>query len=93
MEKRQRQRKEREPKPKFTEIRYEVDPPILDQCGSCMHATITPFIPPYTCPLPMEMAAIHIECKENHDCWQEGSCANFVAGAPEIKTTLVTVQN
>lgn len=90
MIKRRRQRKEMLPKNMFKEIMYENGgPPILEQCGSCVHAKAEYFDPGEICPLQREVKTIRIDCRAGHDCWQEGACKDYEKGLPELQIVLL----
>ncbi|MBI2056008.1 MAG: hypothetical protein HYT37_01400 [Candidatus Sungbacteria bacterium] len=88
MKRLRRQRKERQPDPKFVITQYDADPHILEQCGRCAYAMISQQRFEH-CPLKLAMRTQLIECaKKENQCWSEGLCLDFEEGVPIIKTEI-----
>lgn len=69
---------------------YGVEPPILDQCPSCIHATITKF-EPEGCPEIKAVRTLVVTCQENYDVFAEGICYSFQSGTPQNGISLPLV--
>ena len=66
---------------------YAIEPPVLDQCQNCVHATITRF-EPQDCPEIVAMRTLDMSCLQDYDVFAEGICNSFRAGAPHNASSL-----
>lgn len=66
---------------------YEVEPPVLDQCPSCINAVIDRF-EPLNCPEINHVRTHIVTCLQDHDVFKEGACNSFQSGRPEYGISL-----
>ena len=57
--------------------RFDSEPRILQQCGECVFAKFTQFVPA-NCEDLKNMRSTAVECASNQNIWQENPCAQFV---------------
>ena len=57
--------------------RFDTEPRILQQCGDCVFAKFTHFVPA-NCEDLKNMRSTTLECANSQNIWQETSCIQFI---------------
>lgn len=58
-------------------VRFDSEPRILQQCGECVFAKLTQFIPA-NCEDLKNMRSTTMDCANNQNIWQESPCVQFI---------------